>query len=76
MAEPTSDINMEDGDSNSNDKRYLPDFGDLRTASVYEDCSATGMNTSWFNQASEWHNGMFPQSSTTLLPMEPSLAPD
>jgi len=76
MAEHTSDIHMEDGDPASNDERYLPDFDGLRTASMYGDCSVTGLNTSWFDQSPEWHNDMFPQSSTNLLPMDPSLAPD
>jgi len=76
MAEPTSDIHMEDGDPASNDERYLPDFDGLRTASMYGDCSATGLNTSWFDQSPEWHDGMFPQSSTNLLPLEQSLVPE
>jgi len=76
MAEHTSDIHMEDGDPASNDERYLPDFDGLRTASMYGDCSVTGLNTSWFDQSPEWHNGMFPQSSTNLLPLEQSVVPE
>ena len=76
MAEPTSDIHMEDGDPASNDERNLPDFDGLCTASMYGDCSATGLNTNRFDQSPEWHNGMFPQSSMNLLPLEQSLVPE
>ena len=75
MAEPTSDIHMEDGDPASNDQRYPPDFDGLITASVYDEYFATGLNTSLFGKSPEWHNGMFPQPSTNLIPLAQSLVP-
>ena len=75
MAEPISDIHMEDGDPASNDQMFLPDFDGLDTAFSYDEYLASEMNTSSFNVLPEGQNGMFYVSSTNLLPLEQSLLP-
>lgn len=67
---------MEDGNPASNDQNYLPDFDALHAASVYDEYLPNKPNMGSFDRSPEWHNVMFPPSSTNLLHPEQSLVPE
>lgn len=66
MAEPASDIHMEDGDPASNDQRYLPNFDKSYAVSGYDRSPAIELYLNSSEQLHAWYDGPSLASSTSV----------